>query len=147
MAKFSLEIDGFDRILARLNKLEGNAQKTAEKALVATHNIVTAKAEKAMRASNLPAKGKYKRKTEPNTLASLRREPVIKWNNGVAEVHTGFDISNGGLASIFLMYGTPRMKPVKGLKAAFFGAKTKKEIIEAQSKIFYDEITRLATGG
>ena len=43
------------------------------------------------------------------------------------------------MTSIFLMYGTPRMNPARGLKASVYGAATKKEI----AKIQEDEILKV----
>ena len=44
------------------------------------------------------------------------------------------------------MYGTPRMKPVSGLKSAIYGAKTKKEIAEIQEKVLSDVIKKVMEG-
>lgn len=144
MAKIKLEIKGFDSILKTLKQLDGDVKKTAENALISTHKIVTKKAQKGIGSSSLPAKGKY---STGRTKRSLRTEAIIEWERGVASVKVGFNIKEGGLASIFLMYGTPRMKKDQALYDAFFGKKTLKEISEAQSEVFWDEITRLGLGG
>lgn len=140
MARMKVEFEGFDSVLAKLKKLDGDAKKVTEEALRETHKIVTDKAEQAMGASFLPAGGKY---STGETLKHLRREANIEWNATVASVPVGFDIKSGGLVSIFLMYGTPRMDPDKELYNAFFGNATKKEVMAAQEEIFYREIRRL----
>lgn len=156
MPKMSLEFDGFDQVLAKLKKLDGNVKATTEKALTETHRIVTDKAEKAMSKSFLPAGGRY---STGRTLDSLRREANIEWNGTEASVPVGFDFAESGLVSRFLMYGTPRHGPVgkskraKGghpgteavveLYNAFFGSATKNQVLSAQEKIFWDEIRRL----
>lgn len=140
MARMKLEIEGFDHIIRRITELEGNAKKVTEKALRETHSIVTAKAEKAMGNSYLPAGGDY---SKGDTLRSLRRNAEIEWHGDIAQVPVGFDIDHNGLTSIFLMYGTPRMEPDRELYNAFYGNKTKQEVIQAQENAFYDEIRRL----
>lgn len=140
MAKMKIEISGFEQILRRMTELEGNVKKTTEEALRKTHEIVTDYAEKGMAHSNLPAGGQY---STGETLKSLRREANIEWNGSVASVPVGFDIKHGGLASIMLMYGTPRMKKDQKLYNAFYSAKTKKEVVAAQEEIFWKEIRRL----
>lgn len=140
MPKLKVEFDGFDRVLAKLTKLGGDAKKVTEEALRETHSIVTANVENAMAPSNLPAGGKY---SEGVTLESLRRSANIEWQGDVASVPVGFDIKKGGLASIFLMYGTPRMSPAKNLYNAFYGTKTRKAVTAAQEEVFWNEIRRL----
>lgn len=145
MARLKLEIENFDLILKRLNQLNGDAKPLAEKALIETFNIVQPKAKEAMENANLPAKGKY---SKSETIKALKQAPKIYWNGDVAEVSVGFDLNdykNAGFVSIFLMYGTPKMKPDKKLYEAFYSGKTQKEIAEAQKKVFIDEIGRLST--
>ena len=140
MARMKLEIEGLDNFINRIQQLDGNIRQTTEKALRETHQIVTQKAEKAMSAGNLPAGGKY---SHGDTLKALRRNAAIEWHGDVAEVPVGFELKQGGLTSIFLMYGTPRMRPARGLKDAFFGNATRKQVVEAQEQIFWNEIRRL----
>lgn len=140
MARMKLEIEGLSEYLNRIQQLDGNIRETTEKALRETHQIVTQKAQKAMSASYLPARGKY---STGETLTHLRRNAAIEWHGDVAEVPVGFNIKGGGLTSIFLMYGTPRMRPDKELYNAFFGSRTRKEVVEAQENVFWNEIRRL----
>ena len=58
-------------------------------------------------------------------------------------IKVGFDFSESGSTSIFLMYGTPKMRPVAGLKAAIYGSKTKKEIAEIQQREVNEVIRRI----
>ena len=141
MAKknFAIEFEGFDEVVKRLKKLDGDIKGTTEKALRETHKIVTRKADDAMSKSHLPAGGKY---STGKTLETLKRNADIEWEGTVASVPVGFDIKDGGLASIFLMYGTPRMDKNQTLYDAFYGRKTKNEVIKKQEEIFYEEIRR-----
>ena len=140
MARMKLEIEGLSELLTRIEALNGDSKEIAEEALRKTHAIVTAKAEKGMQAAYLPAKGKY---ATGDTLKHLRRNAEVEWKGTVGEVKVGFDINSGGLVSIFLMYGTPRMKKDQELYNAFKGKKTLTEVKEAQEQVFWDAIRRL----
>lgn len=131
--KTRIEFDGFEEVIARLTKLDGDVKGITEKALRETHKVITKKAEAAI----------APHKQTGATAKSLKRNAEIKWVGSLASVETGFDLSHGGLPSIFLMYGTPRMSKDQNLYNAFFGNKTKKEIMELQENMFYDEIRRL----
>lgn len=131
--KTRIEFEGFDEVIARLTKLDGDIKGVTEKALRETHKAITKKAETAI----------APHKETGATEKSLKRNAEIEWVGSEASVRTGFSIRNGGLASIFLMYGTPRMKKDQNLYNAFFGNKTRKEVMEIQEQIFYDEIRRL----
>lgn len=133
MPKFKVEFDGFDRMLKRLKALDGDVRKTTEEALRETFDIVTKKADAAI----------TPHRETGETEASLRKNAKIEWQGDVAGVRVGFDISNGGLPSIFLMYGTPKMPKDQKLYNAFYGTKVRKEIHAAQEEIFFREIRRL----
>lgn len=136
--KTYIEFDGFDEVVNRIKKLDGDIKGVTEKALKETHKIITNNADKAIRPHHKTGQ----------TEKSLKRQAEVKWSGSLASVEVGFDISNGGLASIFLMYGTkgtPRHPPIKKdqkLYNAFFGKKTREEIMKLQENIFYDEIRR-----
>lgn len=131
MAKLGLEFDGFEKLIQKLEEVEGAAEQATEKALVATHGFVT---------QNLQTAITPHRRTG-ETERSLQRNADVTWIGTTAEVEVGFDIENGGLPSVFLMYGTPKMKPDRKLYNAIYGAKTKKEIAELQEKEFRKCIT------
>lgn len=131
--KTRIEFEGFDEVIAKLTQLDGDIKGVTEKALRETHKIITKKAETAI----------APHKETGATAKSLKKNAEISWGDGTASVETGFSIRQGGLASIFLMYGTPRMKKDQNLYNAFFGSKTKKEVTEIQEDIFFDEIRRL----
>lgn len=131
--KTYLEFEGFNDAIARLTKLDGDIKATTEKALKKTHEIITKNAEEAI----TPHNQTYQ------TEKSLRKEAEIEWAGTLASVKTGFSISEGGLASIFLMYGTPRQKKDQKMYNAFWSKKTRDEVTEAQKEIFFNEIRRL----
>lgn len=132
MPKFEVKIDGFDEVIAQLEELESDAKKVTEEALKATHAHVTQKLEKAVKPH----------KQTGVTERSLKKDAEINWFGSTAKVNVGFDISKGGLPSVFLMYGTPRMKKDPKLYATLYGKKTEKEIKEIQEDMFYDAIRK-----
>ena len=147
--KSRIEFDGFEEAIARLNKLKNKIKNISEKALKKTHEIITQKAQDAITPHN----------ETHQTEKTLRKEAEIEWNGTLASVKTGFSISEGGLASIFLMYGTQshavsnqygknlgvaeETKRDAKMYNAFFGSSTRKEVAEAQKEIFNNEIRRL----
>ena len=108
--------------------LEADIEPVVEDALKKSAEYVTEQADVAIAKHDLTGA----------THESLVKDAEVKWMGTTAEIKVGFDISNGGLASIFLMYGTPTMKPDKNLYSAIYGAKTKKAVKELQEKAFYD---------
>lgn len=138
--RMTLEFEGFEEVIERLSKLDGDVKTTTERALKETHRIVTQKAEAAMQLENLPAKGEY---SSGDTLESLKREANVEWAGTLAEVPVGFSIREGGIASIFMMYGTPEYMKNQKLYNAIWGKATHDEVVKAQEDIFYEEIRKL----
>lgn len=136
----SVEFEGFEEVIKRLEKLDGDIKSTTEKALKETHRLVTKEAEEAAQVSNLPAKGRY---SSGDTLKSLKRDADILWTGTKAEVPVGFSISKGGLPSIFMMYGTPRYMKNQKMYNAIWGQAIHDKVLKAQEEIFYDEIKKL----
>lgn len=133
MAKMGIEFDGFDDVINRLKKMEGNTKKVSEKALAKTFELVTPKIHSAMAPHN----------DSGTTAESIVTSPHIEWAGSIGSVDIGFDIPHGGLPSVFLMYGTPKMAPDRGLYNAVYGSKTKQLVHDTVEEIFYNEIRRL----
>lgn len=131
--KLQLEFEGFEEVVARLEKLGGDVKGVTEEALKKTKRHIHQKLGQEMQPHN----------ETYATVKSLVKESNVEWSGTVASIPTGFSIKNGGLASIFLMYGTPRMNKDQKLYNDIWGNKTKKEIIEIQENIFYEKIRRL----
>ena len=131
--KTRIEFEGFEEVVARLTKLGGDIKGTTERALKETHRVITDKAEQAISTH----------KRTGRTEASLKRQADVHWAGTMASVEVGFDIANGGLPSIFLMYGTPKIKKDQKLYNAFYGKQTKEEIMKLQEDIFYEEIRKV----
>lgn len=133
MPKMKIEFDGFEQVVARINKLEGDVRKTSEKALKASRDYITPNIKKEM----------SKHKRTGKTVSSIAESEPVKWEGSKASIYVGFKIKEGGIASIFLMYGTPRMKKDHKLYNAIYGASTLRKIKNIQENIFYDEIRRI----
>lgn len=140
MAKMKLQIPNFDALAKQLTDLGGDVKKASEDALKETHRIVTDKLLQVMVPSTMPSKNKPGQYWTGRTRDSIVMTPTITWDGTKASVDVGFDIDNGGLTSIFLMYGTPKMAPVPGLYDAIYGKTVQAEIVEAQREIVHNAI-------
>lgn len=134
MPKLNIEFAGFDEAVKRLESLEGNVKKAAGEALKKSKQTVQKNLEKAMQKHN---------RTHA-TVKSLDNESGVTWVGGIGTIHVGFNIADGGLPSVFLMYGTPRVKKDSKLYNAVYGKKIRDEIKKIQEEAFYDEIRRLS---
>lgn len=141
--KIGLQVAGFEDYMAKLDKLGGSQlmQKGVESALKASKEYVNPQIESAM--TKLPAGGRY---SSGNTKESIDKNLSVEWQGMTAGIKVGFDFSKSGPTSIFLMYGTPRMSPVNGLKNAIYGAKNKKAIAQIQAEVL-DRVIKEAMEG
>jgi len=141
--KIGLQFSGWEDYVAKLDKLGGTQvmKKGVEEALIESKKHVNPLIEQSM--AKLPAGGRY---STGNTKQSIDDEMSVEWEGMTGTIKVGFDFSKSGVTSIFLMYGTPRMQPVSGLKNAIYGAKTKKEIAEIQERVMGNVIKRVMEG-
>lgn len=135
--KIGLQVNGLEDYMAKLDELGGSQamKKGTEAALKASKKYVNPLIEQAM--TKLPAGGKY---STGDTKESIDDDMSVQWEGMTASVKVGFDFKKSGMKSIYLMYGTPSMKPVSGLKAAIYGNKTKKAIAELQAEALEEVI-------
>lgn len=131
--KFGLEFEGMDQMIKRITDLGGNVKTVTEKALKESHSYSTKLLHEAI------APHKRSGRTEQSLVDSSN----VKWVGDTASVEVGFDISNGGLASVFLMHGTPKIKKDQKLYNAVYGKQTQQEIARIQQNIFYEELRKL----
>lgn len=141
--RIGLNFEGWEGYIAKLDKLGGTQtmKKGVEEALQASKRHVNPLIEKAM--DKLPAGGKY---SSGNTKESIDKDMKVEWSGMTGGIKVGFDFSKSGLTSIFLMYGTPKMKPVSGLKSAIYGSKTQKELATIQEEALQKVIKRVMEG-
>ena len=139
--KNKLEIDfaGFDVLKKQLDMLGGNAtERAVESALKASQNLV---------AKNVSAAMSSHDRTGDVSDSIINSKPV-EWTGDTAAVAVGFDILNGGLPSIFLMYGTqlhgqPHVKPDRNLYNAVYGTAIKKQVRKIQREAFEKVLERV----
>lgn len=138
--RFGLQVKELDYYMAKLDEL-GNSdamKRGTEAALKASKQYVNPLIEQAM--NKLPAGGKY---STGDTKKSIDESLTVDWQGMTGEIKVGFDFKKSGLTSIYLMYGTPKMKPVSGLKNAIYGTKTQKEIGAIQEEALQKVILRI----
>ena len=127
-SKFAFNFEEMEALAAKIEKMGGSLEEAVEDALQGTNDLITPKL----------AAGIASHHVSGDTEKSLDKSPAVTWKNPlVAQVNIGFDLSNGGLPSVFLMWGTPKRKaskmPVdKKLKSAAFGPAVKREIAKLQ---------------
>lgn len=140
--KIGLQFKGWHELLNGIEKVYGESglKEAVNNGLKASKNVVNSKAKKAISKSNLPARGKYS--AAPHLVSFLDNDFDVKWSGYTGEIGVGFDMDGKGVVSIYLMYGTPKMQPAKGLRDAFYGKKTKKEIQEIQKEAISKYIQR-----
>ena len=131
--KFGLQFHGWEEMMTNLDELSHyGVLEGTKKALTETHKVVTPKLEAEIR----------KHKNTGKTEASLVREPRINVEGHLVSIDIGFDLDNGGLPSIWLMHGTPRIEPDKALYQALYGRKTAGEVAHVQYHAIKDTIDK-----
>lgn len=143
--KMKLDTSDFDVLIKKLNELDADTKRIAEDALKAGFKHVQNNVNKVYKASNMPAQGEY---SHGETEQYIIRSGTVQWNNTVAEIGVGFSLSGRGLVAQFLTYGTevngtPRMKPMRGLKAAIKGKHTLDGVRRVEEEVFMKAIREL----
>lgn len=140
--KLTVDFSNFADYLGRLDTLGGISamKKGVNAGLKASKTHVNTQLTVATSNAKLPRKGKY---STGKTQQSIDTDMDVKWTGLKASIPIGFKLEESGLTSIFLMYGTPRMKPAKGLKAAIYGAKAKKQHKEIVAEALENTIAEI----
>ena len=132
MARLKLQFDAWKELGDNLDKLGGDLKATTEEALEKSHAAITP--------GIVAAFGKHN--DTGTMMGALRDKSKVEWEGMTASIPIGFDIGAGGVASVFLMYGTPRMAPDRKAYNAIYGGKAKKQINEIQVDVFTKAIER-----
>ena len=143
--RISLQVKGFNEYMAKLDKLGGNdaMKRGVESALKQSKAYINPQIESVINKSNLPAGGRY---SKGGTKQSIDKSMNVDWKGFEGEINVGFDFKKSGLKSIVLMYGTPRMRPVAGLKDAIYGGKTQRQIAKLQGEALDKVVKRIMEG-
>lgn len=144
--KLSLKFEGIDDLMDKLDKIGGTqAMKQAtEQALIESQKYIAPKVEKALQKNNLPRKGKYG--DAQDLRDAIVKDEKVTWEGLTASINVGIDFSTTGMKQIYLMHGTKKMKPVRGLKSAICGSKSKKEVEEIQRDTINKAIKKIMEG-
>lgn len=122
-SKFAFRFDEMLDLADRIEKAGGDLQQAADKALRDTHSYITSQL----------STGISRHVVTGETRDSLVQTPKVEWITPLkAQVNIGFDLADGGWPSIFLMWGTPKMKPDVKLRKAAFGPAVKREVAKIQ---------------
>jgi len=134
--RLGLSFEGLDLYARRLEKLGGDIKNVAEKCLVKSKEHITPKLHQVMSRHHLTGA----------TEASIDENTSVEWSGTQGKLPVGFNLGSGGLPSVFLMYGTPRMKKDQAMYNAIYGSGIKKEVTQIQQEIFNDEILKQMGG-
>lgn len=132
MAKMSLEFDGLKDLLYKIDEVEGELRPAVDDALTQVQNYVQ---DQTRQAAAKYAKGGTRYSTG-KMKAAVKPDSGPEWAGSTASVGVGFDIrkpGGGGMHSIWMMYGTPRIRPDTKLYGAVRGQKTKLRILRIMS--------------
>lgn len=131
--KMTIQFDGLEIYRKQLEQLGGGqaVKRAFNTALEESQKIIAEEATAAMSRHNKT--GKVKR--------SIITHDPPEWTGDTGAINVGFDIKNGGLPSIFLMYGTqlygqPHITPDRNLYNAVYGTAVRKQVREIQEKAF-----------
>ena len=130
-----LTLYGFDELVKQIEEAGGAIDKAAESAVASSSQLVRSDLKKFM--SSTP-----KNKTG-RTVKSLRPVQVESYR-GRIESKVGFDISKGGIASVFWEHGSPRRQPQTKFIAKAFG--NKKKLQKAQEEALIKVLSRIKGG-
>lgn len=134
--KIGLEFKGFEEMIQNLEALDGDVKEAVEGSLKVATDTIASKLKPEMKKHNRT--GATKRSIVDHT--------SVKWEGSTASIDVGFNLKQGGMPSIFLMYGTPKMAKDQALYDAIYGTRVKREIAKRQKAIF-EGMIRKRMGG
>lgn len=142
-SKFAFDYKAMDDLIEKLDRAGGNLPDAVERTLKAAHGYITPGLKS----------GIDRHHSTGDTEKSLQTSGEVVWDTPLrAHIRIGFKISDGGLPSIFLMWGTPKHGAHPGmtadtkLKNAAFGAKVKREVAAIQREEFEKAIQEATRG-
>ena len=123
-AKTTLKITGYEELLQDIADMEGDVEEAVERALKKAGDL---------------AVQEYEKVAEDHFYAGITKESIVTSPNIKKEgtkivMRTGYDIKEGGLASIYLDKGTPKQKPLNYMAKIKRNRKIKNAIGEELQK-------------
>lgn len=140
----ALELGGFEELIEKLKKLEGDARGAVTDALEQAAETIEWDTKDAVKPPNLPAGGKYSGKNN-ETEKSIVEGAKVNWRGTQAEISVGFDYAKPG-AGGFLITGTPRMNPDKALNKIYKQKKYMNQIQADMAEVVNDYIAEKLGG-
>ena len=142
--KITLDFPGIKATFERFEKMDLAVGPAVSEALQKSYDYVTSHLEDQIEQHHRTGRSEE----------SLLKNEKVQVEGTTYYINVGFDVSNGGLASIFLMYGSPKhvitryhgkkkstwnhpgMDADQVLYDLVFGKTTKQEIAKIQKKVF-----------
>ncbi len=134
--RMEIQTKGLEELIGRIDKAGGDMKAAVNQALTKGKEAVQPDIEEAIR----------RHRRTGRTEASLDNDMRVAWDGTVGSIDIGFHIRKGGLPSIFLMYGTPRIQPDKKLYNAVYGPTARRKAKEAEEEALRGFMKKL-TGG
>jgi len=130
--KLRITFAGFKEYAEELDRFGGDLKQVTAEALEKSYDYITPKLHAGMASHNRTWQ----------TAASIKDSKSVEWFGDIAEIEVGFTFPKG-TASIFLMYGTPRMAKDQKLFDAVYGAATKKAVNKLQKEVFEQALKKV----
>lgn len=128
-----MQTPDFKKMLSDIDKLSSTGiDEAVRSALIECHQYVTPLMKQAISRHRLTG----------ITEASLDETPVVNVSGFEYSIDVGFHVSKGGLPSIFLIRGTPKINPDQQLYDAVYGRTTKNKLYEIQLKHVKDVLQK-----
>lgn len=134
----SIDFSQFTDYAAQLEKLNADLKKIFSDAMEQAAETIENDTVNAMKASYLPAHGKYQSK-ERWTEQSIIHDAKVKWDGPMGEIGLGFDKTKRGSGG-FLITGTPKMRPDRELARIYSQKKYEAEILKDIREHLQEEI-------
>lgn len=138
--KIGLQVKGLEELIASLEAANGSIKTATESALKSSKQIVNEGLNRDTTNGNFPAGGKY---STGALKKSIDKDFNVKWEGTTASLKIGYDFKKSGMASIFMMYGTPQHAPARGIYDDIYGTRTKRKISKAQAEAMQKVIDRI----
>lgn len=138
--KIGLQFSGLEEMIERLEAAEASIKSATEAALKASKQVVNQQLTRDTTNANFPARGKY---ATGALKKSIDKDFNVNWEGTTASLKIGYDFKKSGMASIFLMYGTPKMPKVQKLYDDIYGNRTKRKVAEAQEAAMQKIVDRM----
>lgn len=95
-----LELTGVEELLSSIQKMGGDINQAAEKAILASAQPFHQDLQQAIQ----------KHRRSGLTESTLKSPEKVQWEGNRCTLEVGFSIKAGGLPALFLEYGTPRQR-------------------------------------